>query len=111
MAKTLDFNSIKRPTLPVVMMDEERTQIRLSTPTEAMVEELQAILPELTRESDANAIALWYELAAKLFSCNFDGIVVTTQDLRGKYRMGSDHLIIFFSAYTDFINEISNAKN
>ena len=47
MAKTLDFNKIKRPTLQLVMPDEERTVINVSTPTEGLIEELDETLPEL----------------------------------------------------------------
>ena len=49
MAKTLDFNVIAPPTLPLIMRDDRRTEIIVTTPTEGLVEELQAMAPELTK--------------------------------------------------------------
>ena len=43
MAKTLDFNIITPPTLPLVMRDDRRTEIIVSTPSEQLVEELLAL--------------------------------------------------------------------
>lgn len=114
MAKTLDFNKLKRPTLPLVMPDEQRTQIFVTTPTEALVEEFLIMgseLEELVKNGDGESIRESYTLAAKLISCNTQGLQVTAEDLRDKYMLDLVKLIYFFSAYADFINEISNAKN
>ena len=43
MAKTLDFNVIVPPTLPLVMRDPERTKIDVVAPTEGLGEELEAM--------------------------------------------------------------------
>ena len=114
MAKTLDFNTIERPTLRLIMQDDDKTRIDVSTPTEKLVEELQQIAPHLTRIMETptemqNKDA--YELAARLINCNRSGIVVTAEDLRDKYHMNLESLLIFFGAYVEFIDEISNAKN
>lgn len=114
MAKTLDFNKIKRPTLQLVMPDEERTVINVSTPTEGLIEELGETLPELEAvlaSGDKSMVRAVYELAAKLINCNRSFINVTPEDLRDKYRFDLGALIIFFGAYTDFIEEINHAKN
>ena len=114
MAKTLDFNILTAPTLPLVMRDDRRTEIIVSTPSEGLVEELQSMAPELTEILDAgntDSINSVYGLAAKLISCNRSGLQVTAEDLRDKYRLNLEALVVFFSVYLDFLNEITNAKN
>lgn len=113
MAK-LDFRALKRPTLEIVMNDEAGTLLRLTTPREELIEKLQAALPELEKvcaRGDADSIRAVYDLAADLMSNNLTRVAVTADDLRGKYNIGLEDLIVFFSAYLDFIAEITNAKN
>lgn len=114
MAKVLDFNSLQRPTLELVMPDEKRTKLRLVCPTESLVERLEAAMKELTEvleKKDVTSIRACFDLAADLFSCNDTGLQVTAEDLRDKYRLGLDALVVFFSTYVDFLDEIKNAKN
>lgn len=114
MAKSLDFNKINRPVLQLTMQDDAKTVIKVSTPSEALIEELDATLPELKRimaDSNKEALDYAYELAAKLINYNRSFVKVTAEELRAKYRLDLESLIIFFSVYTDFINEISKAKN
>lgn len=114
MAKTLDFNVLNPPTLPLIMRDERRTEIIVSAPTEMLVEELQALAPELSKVLNANdteSIKAVYGLAAKLISCNRSGLQVTAEDLRDKYKLNLEALIVFYNVYLDFLNEIHNAKN
>ena len=47
MAKTINFNNINRPFLRLIMQDDAQTTIDVTTPTEALVEELTAAAPEL----------------------------------------------------------------
>lgn len=115
MAKRLDFNSLQRPTLELTMCDDARTKFRLVCPYEAMIEKLEAIAPELIEvmdKSDASSIRAAYDFAAQLISYNDMNIKVTAEDVRDKYRLGLDAMIVFFSTYLDFIDEeIKNAKN
>lgn len=114
MAKTLDFNALKMPKLPLVMSDADRTKITVTAPPEGLVEELAAAGPELKRtveSGDAEGVRACYDLAARLMSCNLSGLTVTAEELRGKYGLDIYGLMFFFNAYTDFINEIQNAKN
>lgn len=114
MARVLDFNTIERPVLELVMQDDEHTHIKVSTPTESLVEELAALAPQLDKvlqSQDAESIAAIYDLAARLINCNRNFVKVTPEELRGKYRMNFESLVIFFGAYVDFINEVTNAKN
>lgn len=114
MAKTLDFNKLNRPVLQLVMQDDEKTVIKVTTPSVDLIEELQATLPELQNNlttGDRSAIELCYDLAARLMSCNRSFVNVTAEDLREKYRMDLESIIVFYSAYLDFIGEIASAKN
>lgn len=114
MAKVLDFNTVERPVLELIMQDEARTHILVSTPTEGLVEELAALAPQLEnlqQAEDEEAIATIYDLAARLINCNRNFVKVTPEDLRGKFRMNFESLVIFFGAYIDFINDIKKAKN
>lgn len=112
--KSLDFNTLQRPYLELTMQDTERTVIKVSTPTENLVEELEIALPELQalpQAGNAEAVQASYNLAAKIINCNRSFITVTAEELRSKYKMDLESLIVFFSVYMDFINEIYSEKN
>lgn len=114
MAKTLDFNKLNRPVLQLVMQDDDKTVIKVTTPSVDLIEELQATLPELQANlttGDKDAIALCYDLAARLINCNRSFVSVTAEELREKYRMDLESIVVFYSAYLDFIGEIASAKN
>lgn len=114
MSKTLDFNVLVPPTLSLVMRDDEKTEITVTAPFEALVEELQAVAPvmeEALRSEEATAVPVIYDLAARLISCNKQGLKVTADDLRGKYRLNLEALVVFYNVYLDFLSEITNSKN
>lgn len=114
MSKTLDFNKINRPVLQLVMPDESKTIIRVTSPRESLIEELQEMLPELQSimsAGDAEAVRLCYDLAARLINCNRSFITVTPEELKEKYNLDLEGLIVFYSAYVDFVQEINSAKN
>ena len=114
MAKVLDFNSLQRPTFEVTMKDDARTKLRLVCPKESLVERLESGLKELREileKKDGSSIRACFQLAADLFSENDNGVEITAEMLRDRYRIALEDLVVFFSAYTDFINEIKNAKN
>ena len=112
--KSLDFNALVQPTLTLTMKDEARTVIQVTTPTERLVERLTAGMADLktvlaAQDSDSTSAA--FALAADLISCNTDGIPVTCEDLRGKYRFELYDLLAFYKVYMEFISEIQTAKN
>lgn len=114
MSKTLDFNSYRRPELVLVMKDDAQTIIHVTTPVLQLVEELRANLDELQSAltaGDAESTRQVYTLAAKLISCNLDGLTVTGMDLAKKYRLNLRDMADFYEVYLDFIEEIKNAKN
>ena len=114
MANTLDFNVIVPHSLPLVMRDPERTKIDVLAPTEGLVEELEAVGADMKAALESNeeaSIPVIYDLAARLISCNRQGLQVTAEDLGSKYRMNLESMLIFYGAYVDFIDEITKAKN
>lgn len=114
MAKKLNFNTLKRPTLPLVMKDEAKTEINVTTPTEGLVEELQAVAPEMQealQKDDPDMIRAVYDLTARLISCNTSGVTVTAEELRDKYKLNLEDLVVFYDAYGDLLQEINSGKN
>lgn len=111
--KVLDLNGVERSTLDLILPDSARTTLRIGMPTEGMVQELQALIPDVQRmeNGDHDAVELIYNLGARLMSRNRDLIKVTAEDLRSKYQMDLEAMLLFFSAYMDFINAIQSEKN
>lgn len=115
MSRSLDFNAIEQPTLDVTMRDEKRTVLHLSVPSVDFVEKLQALEPVLAKMKKGNnaaeSVKQVYSFFAKIFSHNEDGIEVTAEDLRDKYRLNFLHLLQLYAEYKGFIDDIKNAKN
>ena len=113
MARVLDLNTVQSSIMDVTLQDKDRTLVRLDFPTEELVRELEAMVPELNKleKGDRTAINMAYELAAKLINCNLDYIKVTAQELRTTYRMSLLSAVTFFSAYLDAIHALENEKN
>lgn len=115
MAKTLDFTTLKKPTLPVVMQDgEKKIRILVSSPTQGLVEQMDAVgrdFSSVYEGGDVEGIKASYGLAAQLMSCNLSGIQVTAEDLRDKYKLNLHDLKLFYYAYDDFLAEIESEKN
>lgn len=113
MARVLDLNTVQSSIMDVTLQDKDRTVVRLDYPTEELVRELEAMIPELNRleKGDRAAIEMTYDLAAKLINCNLDFFEVTGKDLRIKYRMNLISAVAFFGAYMDAIRALENEKN
>lgn len=112
MSKTIDFRALKRPFLKLIMRDN--TEVRVTTPTADMVEELRANLPELLevlKGKGAEQKKALYEFAAKLINCNLDAVEVTVDKLKADFDWSVEDLSVFYTAYVEFIEEIENAKN
>lgn len=109
--RILDLNTAQRPTLELTLCDEERTTIHVGMPKEADIQELTAFDFTGLENGEKADIAAVYEMAARLINCNRDGIKITGEELRDKYGMDLELVVLFFEAYTDFINEITSEKN
>lgn len=114
MARELNFNSLERPHLKLTMRDAAHTVLRVTTPTEELVERLTACVDELQEvleKKDAQATRAAWELLADLLSYNMESIKVTADDLLGKYGLYLEDAIALVKAYLDFITDLTNAKN
>ena len=112
MAKSFDFNSFSRPALEVILNKD--TVLNVTTPPERLIEQLMANADEIGKIKDQKNIELirsCFEFCAELISNNLEGVTVTAEDLRDKYKVDAVGLLAFFHAYVDFISEINNAKN
>lgn len=115
MSRTLDFNAIERPTLDVTMRDEARTVIHISAPTEAFVEEMEALAPTITKmKKGGNARELFskmFDFFAEILSHNEDGLKVTAEGIREVYKLTLVDLFALYGEYMAFIEELQSAKN
>ena len=113
MARVLDLNCAQSSILDLTLQDEARTVIHLDIPTEELVQEFEAMLPELDnlKRGDREAVNRIFEIAAKLININLDYIQVTAAELRGVYRMNVISALNFFSAYMDALEALTNEKN
>ena len=113
--KVLDFNSFIRPALHLVMKDDQQTTVDVTAPTTGMVEEVRANLPTLQAvlrgEQNEAQVAALYDLAARLITCNADGLQFTAETLRKQKRLKLYDLSIFYTMYVEFLDEIKHAKN
>lgn len=114
MNRRLDLNALEQPTLELTLLDEAKTTVHMTFPEVKLIERLQAVAPDLRavqNSQDVSSINKLYQLAAELISNNEEGLQVTAEDLRGKYRVRFVHLVFIFNDYLDFIREINNEKN
>ncbi len=112
--KVLDLNTLQRSVFAITMCDEDKTELTLNPPTEGIMNELQALAPELEailEKGDKAGTQASFELAATLLSCNNENIRIAPEELSSKYNFNYEILVIFFSEYLDFISEITNEKN
>lgn len=114
MAKMLDFNALTQPTQELRLKDDAHTLLRLTAPTEGLYQRFLTAGTEIkaaAQSGDKETIAAIYQLNAEIMSCNTDGLQITTEELRDKYRLSLYDLVVFMGVYFDFLQEITNAKN
>lgn len=110
----LDFNALEQPTLELTLKDDNKTTIHATVPTEELVERLQAAAPgmkNIVEHGYAETAKALFGLMADLMSCNLEGVTFTAESLRDTYRLGLLEVFVLAKAYTEFIGEISGAKN
>lgn len=113
MEHELNLNTVKRPTFKLTLMDEEQTTLYVRMPTLDMYKEMQALSEELRGrdEDDQDTVAELYRFIARVISHNRDRIEVTPDELRDKYNVDLETLLIVFKAYIKFLSAHTNAKN
>ena len=112
MANLLSFSRHRPPILPMELPDG--TWVNVCPPTVDLQEEVRTNLPglhKLLQGEDDEIKAGMYDLAARLMSCNRNLKTFTAEQLQTQHQMDVEDLVLFYSAYADYIKEIESAKN
>lgn len=113
MAKALNFNNMKKRYLTITLADENKTILMIGTPTKSIMDELIILQTSIeTLQEDGNNIEATndlYRACAKVMSRNKGGIEISVEYLEDTFDL--EDIMIFFSAYMDFVGEIANEKN
>lgn len=110
MAKPLDFNALKKRYLSVTLPDEKKTKLMISTPTKKVLDSFLNMQSLVNAEDLGDqAINEIYELVTKIMSYNKNGIKITKDMIEELFDF--EDIIIFITAYSEFISEIANSKN
>ena len=110
MARSLDFNNMKKKYLTVTLADEAKTVLMIGTPTKAVLDSLLSMKDSLAGDDlTDDAIEDLYEIVAKIMSRNKTGRVISKETVQELFDF--EDVIVFIRAYTDFISEVSSAKN
>ena len=113
MAKFLNFNNIKKQYLNVTLADEKSTTLLIGTPTKKLMDDLVLLQSsiEAIEENSENTEAFdeLYTACAKIMSRNKAGVVITKEKLEDIFDF--EDIIIFFTAYMEFIDEVASSKN
>ena len=113
MAKTLNFNNIKKSYLTVTLADEKETTLMIGTPTKKVMDDLLLLKSSLEAleedETNVDATDDLYAACAKVMSRNKAGVKITKEFLAEIFDF--EDILIFFNAYMDFVSEIGNSKN
>lgn len=113
MARILDLNTVQCSIMDLTLRDADRTVVHLDMPTEALVQEFEAMLPEIQNieKGDYSAVNKIYDVAAEIINVNLDMFKTTGRELRTKYGMNLMAALQFFNAYTEFLNSLNEEKN
>lgn len=113
MANYLNFNKIKKRFLTVELADEKNTKIMIGTPTKAIMDDLLSLRDSLIGVSgdniSADATDELYDSCARLMSRNKAGKKISKEYLEKIFDF--EDILIFFGAYMEFLDGITNAKN
>ena len=113
MAKTFNFNNIKKKYLPVTLGNEENTTLLIGSPTKSIMSDLMILQSGQEGVADGEAstemIDNVYEACARVLSHNKQGIEVTAEEL-GEFCDIED-ITAFFTAYMEFVADMGEGKN
>lgn len=107
--KSLDFNTLKKKYFTVTLANEQKTKLMICVPTKKILNRLNDLQNVLTDDIGEDALMEVYDLIAVLMSHNKTGHTVTAKEL--EEIMDFEDIMIFVTAYTDFVAEIANSKN
>lgn len=110
---TLNLNTAKRPVFTLTLMDDAETTIHVKVPEMDLFKEIQAMASELDALNDGSSDAqdAIYDITSRILSCNRENLTVTAGELRGKYRLGLEEVLLVYGSYTEFLTDIVQQKN
>lgn len=113
MAKSLNFNTLKKAYMSVTLADENKTTLMIGTPTKQIMDDLLLIAEKIS-DVDDGAISEdttddLYHACARVMSRNKGGIKISADQLAEFFDF--EDIVIFFDAYMEFVSEVTNAKN
>jgi len=113
MAKSLNFNMMKKKYLTVTLPGEKEKVLMIGLPTKGIMTSLLTLQSSLEMlgedETDIDAMDMLYESCAKIMSRNKMGIPVDKETL--EEALDIEDIIVFFDAYMEFVVEATNQKN
>lgn len=110
MAKTLNFNQLKKQYLTITLPDERATVVMVGTPTKAVMDRFIAMQNELTGEAMGNeAINELYDICHKILVRNKMGVPITREMVNEMFDF--EDIVVFLRSYTEFMNEVTGGKN
>ena len=114
MSKSLDFNALKKRHLTITLRDKEKTTLMLTMPTKRDMERLISMSENLQAMKDTSDVDLdimddLYIICAELMSRNKADIEVMPEQL--EKCMDFEDIMLFFTTYMNFINDITSVKN
>ena len=108
--KPLNFNTLKKKTMTVILPDENKTTLLLKGPTKELVDEFTSIQNFMDEDSaNVEAISELYAICAKILSRNKNGIEITQAEVSSMFDF--EDILLLLKSYTEFIREITNSKN
>jgi len=109
----LNLNTAKRPVFTLTLMDDAETTIHVKVPEMEMFKEIQGMSAELSALGDDSpeAVDAIFDITSRILSCNRERLTLSAEDLRGKYRMGLEEVLLVFGSYMEFITDIVKEKN
>ena len=116
MAKTLDFTKRKKEFLTVKLNDEDTTVLAVNMPKKYVYEcllECVDIFEQIDQADDTETITsgmnALYEACALALSNNKQKKEFTAEEVAKFFDF--EDLVVFFTAYLNFVDESSKAKN
>lgn len=108
--KTFDFNKIKKQYMTVKLPDDENTTLMLTMPTKNVMDMFVSINDALSNdEIGEEAIDELYDICSTLLSRNKAGIKITPE--KCGELLDFEDIILFIQSYSEFISDVTNAKN
>jgi hypothetical protein len=113
MAKSLNFNKVKKEYLTITLQDENNTVIMVLTPTKGEMTRLVSLRSSLESikddSQDLEALDELFEASATLMSRNKGGIKIDKKLLEKIWDY--QDVLIFFNAYMEFVTDTMQGKN